>query len=136
ELYMKAIAEVANANGAHFVNLFAPTQEVYPSAKSPLTINGVHMTDEGNHFLAKIIDANLFPVKGEYAPPDEKLLAKLHPAVQDKAFHWFQRYRVTDGYSTFGGRAWLKFTGGPTNYEVVQKELEVLDVMTANRSQA
>ncbi len=39
----------------------------------------------------------------------------------------------TDGYSTYGGRAWLKFVGGQTNYEVVQRELEILDVMTANR---
>jgi glucose/arabinose dehydrogenase len=53
--------------------------------------------------------------------------------VKDKAFHWFQRYRVTDGYSTYGGRAWLKFTGGQTNYEVVQRELDILDIMTANR---
>src|SRR5581483_2818966 len=44
-----------------------------------------------------------------------------------------QRYRATDGYSTFGGRAWLKFVGGQTNYEVVQRELEDIDIMVANR---
>jgi hypothetical protein len=61
------------------------------------------------------------------------LLARIRPAVQDKAFHWFQRYRVTDGYSVYGGRAFLKFVNGQTNYEVLQRELEILDIMTHNR---
>ncbi len=133
ELYTKAMAEVAKANGAHFHDLFTPMKGAYVGAKKSLTINGVHLNDDGNHKLAEAIDATLFPVAGKYAPPNEALVAKLRPAVQDKAFHWYQRYRVTDGYSTYGGRAWLKFIGGQTNYEVVQKELETLDIMTANR---
>src|SRR6185295_1206703 len=61
-----------------------------------------------------------------------------------------RRYRVTDGYSTYGERAFLTFIKGnprdvnrnqvtrqedvlPTNYEVLERELSVLDVMTANR---
>lgn len=132
-LYAKAIGEVAQANGVHFVDLFTPLNVAYASAKKPLTINGVHLNEDGNRKLAEAIDAALFPVAGQYVPPNEALLTKLRPAVKDKAFHWYQRYRVTDGFSTYGGRAWLKFTGGQSNYEVVQKELEQLDVMTANR---
>ena len=133
ELYTKAMAEVAKTNGAHFVDIFAPTKAAYPNAKPPRTINGVHLNETGNYMLAGMIDALLFPQKGEYVPPAAPLLVKLRAAVMDKAFHWYQRYRVTDGYSTYGGRAWLKFVGGQTNYEVVQKELETLDIMTANR---
>lgn len=132
-LYTKAIGEVAKATGVHFVDLFAPMKLAFASAKAPLTINGVHLNEDGNRALAQAIDQHLWPVKGAYFPPNAELLAKLRPAVKDKAFHWFERYRVTDGFSTYGGRAWLKFTGGQTNYEVVQKELEVLDVMTSNR---
>jgi glucose/arabinose dehydrogenase len=59
---------------------------------------------------------------------------------------------VTDGYSTYGDRAFLTFVRGtptnvnpkqvgkvrkedvlPNNYEVLQRELPVLDIMTANR---
>ncbi|MCI0702092.1 MAG: HEAT repeat domain-containing protein, partial [Planctomycetia bacterium] len=125
----------AKANGVYFVDLFAPMKAAYTQVQKPLTINGVHLTEDGCRKLAEVIDAQLFPVAGKYAPPDEKLLAKIRPAVQDKAFHWFQRYRVTDGYSTYGGRAWLRFPEkvGQSNYEVVQKELEVLDIMTMNR---
>ena len=79
-------------------------------------------------------------------------LSRLRQAVVDKDFHWFNRYRVTDGYSTYGDRAFLNFVRGtpsnvnanvlsktakedvlPTNYEVLQRELPILDVMTANR---
>lgn len=137
-LYTKAMGEVATASGVHFVNLYAPTRARFDAPRKPgefFTINGIHLNERGNRLLAEVIDASLFPVKGAYAPPDEKLLANLRPAVQDKAFHWYQRYRVTDGFSTYGGRAWLRFPPkvGQSNYEVVQKELEVLDVMTANR---
>ena len=133
ELYTRAIAEVAKANGVAFVDLFGPTQAAYAAAKSPLTINGIHLNEAGNRLLAEIIDRALFAGPGEYAPPPEQLLAALRPKVQDKAFHWFQRYRVTDGYSTYGGRAWLKFVNGQTNYEVMQRELDILDRMTRNR---
>ncbi|QJW92716.1 PVC-type heme-binding CxxCH protein [Frigoriglobus tundricola] len=132
-LYTRAIGEVAKALGVNFVDLFQPSKAAYARAQKPLTINGVHLNEAGDRKLAEIIDASLFPQAGAYAAPNEALLTQLRPAVQDKAFHWYQRYRVTDGYSTYGGRAWLRFTGGQSNYEVVQKELEVLDIKTANR---
>ncbi|MFO0951948.1 MAG: PVC-type heme-binding CxxCH protein [Isosphaeraceae bacterium] len=51
----------------------------------------------------------------------------------DKSFYWFNRYRTVDGYSIYGGRADLRFTDGQTNRVVAEREMEVLDVMTANR---
>ena len=63
----------------------------------------------------------------------------------DKNFHWFNRYRTTDGFATYGDRAFLTFIRGnprnvnpatakfnkedvlPTNYEVLQREVDVLD---------
>jgi putative heme-binding domain-containing protein len=133
ELYTKAMGEVCKANRVPFVDLFTPTKALYPMVKSPLTINGVHLNSEGNRQVAQIIDRALFTAGAGYSPPAADRLEKVHTAVQDKNFYWFQRYRVTDGFSTYGGRAWLKFTNGQTNYEVVQRELTVLDVMTANR---
>ncbi len=64
---------------------------------------------------------------------NETSLEKLRQAVLDKNFYWFNRYRTVDGYSIFGGRADLSFTDGQTNRVVAQREMEVLDVMTANR---
>jgi glucose/arabinose dehydrogenase len=132
KLYSTAMAEVAKANGAIYVDLFAPTLAAYAGAKSPLTINGVHLNEAGDFAVATIADRVLFGARpGKDAAPEA--LEKLRAAVNDKNFYWFNRYRTTDGYSTFGDRAFLKFTGGQSNYEVLQRELETLDLMTANR---
>jgi glucose/arabinose dehydrogenase len=149
ELYTKAMAEVAAAQNATFVDLFTPSLKLYADTAAPLTINGVHLNSEGNRLIAQVIDRALF---GEAAKPDDALLGRLRLAVADKDFYWYRRYRVTDGYSTYGDRAFLTFVRGtprnvnanqmdkiakedilPTNYEVLQRELPMLDQMTANR---
>lgn len=132
ELYTDAMAEVARANKVLFVDLFRPTRDLYAKEAQALTINGVHLNDRGHERLAAIIDRALFPTPINRNPQQ---LAKLREAVKDRNFTWFQRYRTTDGYSIYGGRADLKFMRGQTNREVAQREMEVLDVMTANRDQ-
>ncbi|HKB38656.1 MAG TPA: PVC-type heme-binding CxxCH protein, partial [Gemmataceae bacterium] len=62
-----------------------------------------------------------------------KALEKIHEAVLDKNFYWFNRYRVLDGYNVYGGRAFERYQEQQSNYEDQQRELEILDVMTANR---
>jgi len=52
--------------------------------------------------------------------------------VLEKNLYWFNRHRTVDGYSIYGGRADLHFVDGQTNRVVMQCEMEVLDVMTAN----
>ncbi len=47
-LYTKAMAEVAEANGVPFVDLFAPSSVLYQTHDEPLTINGVHLNEAGN----------------------------------------------------------------------------------------
>jgi putative heme-binding domain-containing protein len=132
ELYTAAMAEVAKANRVPFVDLFTPIRALYANTSQPLTLNGVHLTEDGNRELARVIDRALFR-DGTEPSRDPSALEKLRQAVLDKNLHWYNRYRAVDGYSTFGERAFLKFTNGQSNYEVVQRELEVLDVMTANR---
>ncbi len=130
ELYTKAMADVARANGVAFVDLFHPTHDLYKKAEGPLTINGVHLNDKGNEAVAKIIDRSLFGERKE--KDDAKALEKLRRAVKDKCFYWFNRYRVMDGYNVYGGRAFEKYQNQQSNYEDQQRELEILDVMTAN----
>ncbi len=151
EMYTNAMAEEATAAGVTFVNLFVPTRDLYEATVEPLTINGVHMNTRGNRALASVIDDGLFGPAPSHAPA---FLERLREAVVDKNFHWFHRYRVTDGYSTYGDRAFLTFVRGnprnvdqktaaatppedilPSNYDVLQRELPVLDVMTRNRDE-
>jgi putative heme-binding domain-containing protein len=131
KLYSAAMAEVAAKNGIPFVDLFEPTTKLYAKVDKPLTINGIHLTDEGNRRVAEIAFRGLFP---DAAVPksDSAEVAKLRSAVLDKNFYWFQRYRVLDGYNVYGGRAYEKYNG-QTNLELMQREMEILDVMTANR---
>jgi len=149
-LYTQAMSEVAKAEGITFVDLFKPSADLYVSTKAPLTIQGIHLNAEGDRLIAQVIDRALFGAPKTYPQP---YLQQLRQAVIDKDFHWFSRYRVTDGFATYGDRAFLTFIRGnprdvnlgrmttpvakedilPTNYEVLQREAQVLDVMTANR---
>jgi putative heme-binding domain-containing protein len=129
-MFTAAMAEVAAEQGVLFVDLFAATQRMYSQPQS-LTINGIHLNSEGNRLVAEAIDQALFPDSPAVGTP--KSLEKLRAAVVDKNFYFFHRYRTTDGYSIFGGRAGLTFVDGQTNREVMQREMEILDVMTANR---
>jgi glucose/arabinose dehydrogenase len=141
-MYTAAMLEVATAQEVQFINLFAPTNAYYQKATGPrLTINGIHQNDQGDKIVALAIESALFGTK-IVPPTTPEYLARLRKAVNDKNFYWFNRYRTTDGYSTYGDRAFLKFSEGPggygqgrSNYGTVQRELEVLDILTANRDQ-
>ena len=132
KLYTAVIAEVARKKNVQFIDLFGPSEELYKQATQPLTINGIHLTEEGYKALSPIIFKSLF---GEEAPAvDEKLRA----AVRDKNEMWFNRYRTVDGYNVYGGRSYLSFPALKpgeqiTNHQVMQEEMAVRDVMTENR---
>ena len=130
KLYTAAMGEVAKVDGAAFIDLFAPSPALFEASSSPLTINGVHLNERGNRVVAAVLIGQLSPFPAEARVPNTD---KLRQAVLDKNFYWFNRYRTVDGYSIFGGRADLSFTDGQTNRVVAQREMEVLDVMTANR---
>jgi len=149
-LYTKAMADVASKHqNVTFVDLFTPTMKLYADIAEPLTMQGIHLTGEGNRHLARTIDRALFADTPSYP---QALVSRVREAVVDKDFYWFHRYRVTDGYSTYGDRAFLTFVRGtprnvnanqaaktakedvlPSNYDVLQRELPMLDQMTSNR---
>jgi putative heme-binding domain-containing protein len=129
-LYTSAAAEMAAARNVTYVDLFHPTLEQYTVSDQPLTINGIHLNRRGNRFVAEVIGRALFdePEIGV----DEQSLERLRREIIDKNFYWFHRYRTTDGYNVFGGRSHLEYDG-VTNRVVMQREMEILDIMTANR---
>ena len=133
EPYTATMAEVAKANGVAFVDVFHPMKAAYPGAPQPLTLNGIHLNSFGDYTFAYHVDESLFD---EHVNRSIAGMEKVRRAVLDKNFTWFNRYRTVDGYSIFGGRADLSFTDGQTNRVVAQREMEVLDVMTANRDRA
>ena len=144
KLYAEAIEKVAKANDVTYVDLFTPTLRDYPLSKERWTINGIHLNEKGDRNVA------LHIVRALFGPEAGRPLAKeeddVRAAVLERNFYWFNRYRTVDGYSIYGGRADLKFeeydplTGKKsgkinTNREVAQREMEILDEMTAIRDQ-
>jgi lysophospholipase L1-like esterase/glucose/arabinose dehydrogenase/azurin len=142
--YTAAMKEVAAANGVQFVDLFDASQKAYAAAKQPLTFNGIHLTVEGDKVLAPAIYKSLF---GRDAP-SYKGLEKLRGAILDRNEEWHSRYRTVDSYNIHGGRSGLAYkahTGAflqnqktpeppyVSNYQVMQQEMSVRDVMTDNR---
>lgn len=128
-MYSQAIKSVADEKEVMFVDLFGPTQKLYDKLEEPLTINGTHLNEAGNRELAKVIAGELLGTKVEVSDG----LEGLRQAVIDKNWHWFHRYRATDGNDVWGGRSRLTFVNDQTNREVLQHELHMIDIMTANR---
>ncbi|TWT87832.1 PVC-type heme-binding CxxCH protein [Neorhodopirellula pilleata] len=131
-VYTEATRRAAAETNATFVDLFTPTMHLFSSSTERYTINGIHLNANGYKKLADIISQALL---GKRAP-DLSKLADIYKAVEDKNWHWHNRYRATDGNDIWGGRSTLTFVDGQSNAEVLKHELVMLDVMTANRDEA
>ena len=129
--YTQAMQEVCARQEVPFVNLFDATQKLYAEAERPLTMNGIHLLEHGNRAVAQVVVQQLF---ARLPDQGEETLEKLRQAVLDKNDYWFNRYRVVDGYNVFGGRSKLAWFG-QSNADVMMREMEIFDVMTANRDE-
>lgn len=131
-LYTQATENAAKEAGATFVDLFTPTMQLFQSSADAFTHNGIHLNGDGYQKLAEILTQSLL---GE-SPSDWDSLASLYESIEDKNWHWHNRYRATDGNDIWGGRSTLTFVDGQSNADVLKHELIMLDVMTANRDEA
>ena len=127
--FAKATKDAAREAGVAYVDLFEPSLKLYDQEKQPLTINGVHLNELGNKKIGEVIAQALLKKQIGATTAHEKL----REAVLDKNWHWHNRYRATDGNDVWGGRSNLRFVDDQSNAEVLQHELVMLDVMTANR---
>ncbi len=163
ELYSAEMAKVAAERKVVFVDLFKPSKEGAKIVTMDLnvfrqtegqkiarfgfeyegqlknsqiviptqTINGVHVTEFGSSLVSIAVDRQLFD---RDAPQPEQLkLDGIRKAVLAKNHIWHNVYRATDGYSVFGGRSGLQFVDGQTNFDVMQRELQILEAMAGNR---
>src|SRR6056297_2468603 len=130
QAYTRALAAVAEETGVGFVDLFTPTQKLFRASDLRLTKNGSHLNTAGYKALAPILDRGLFGPGGP-VQVDPAVLA----AVDQKNFHWWHRYRAVNGYSIYGARGEAGFDGTYRNRDVMEREREILDQMTANRDQ-
>ena len=129
--YVAATRQAAEQLKCSFVDLFTPTKALFESSAERHTLNGIHLNAYGYKELSKIISKALLGRAGS-----TENLEKVYAATQDKNWHWHNRYRATDGNDIWGSRAELSFVDGQTNSDVLLRELEMLDIMTANRDVA
>jgi uncharacterized cupredoxin-like copper-binding protein/lysophospholipase L1-like esterase len=119
--YSQAMREVAEEKRVGFIDLFEPTRRAFGRGGIPFTINGVHLTVEGDRLVADIIHREL---TGKPAPQRNEELRK---AVIDKDAQHFRRYRPLNTFYYTGGRnkdyGYLDFLPAMRNF----------DLMTANR---
>ena len=128
--YAGATEAAAAVRKIPYVDLFHASKMLYAKNKEPLTINGIHPNSLGNKLIAQHLASKLMGLK---VSSDTKQLESIRTAVLDKNWHWHNRYRATDGNDVWGGRSGLKFVDGQTNRDVLMHELDMIDVMVANR---
>lgn len=129
-LYTTAMEEVAKASGVPFVNLFKPSQELFDKTDHALSINGIHLTEEGDKLLAPIQFKAVFG-KDPVSTGDPSV-GKIRTAVLDKNNEWHHRYRTVDQYNIYGDRGLISYAG-TTNNKILTEEMAQRDVKTANR---
>ena len=130
--YTEATRKAAAKTGATFVDLYTPTLDLFNSDPKRFTINGIHLNNDGYQALGGIISEALL----DKPAPQTDELTDLYSSIEDKNWHWHNRYRATDGNDVWGGRSTLTFVDGQSNADVLKHELVMLDVMTANRDKA
>ncbi len=122
QLYAEATQEVAEANGALFVDAFSPSLWW----DSDLTVDGALLNDAGYQKLAPMLADEIF---GE-TEVDESKREAVHAAVVEKNFTWLNDFKIPNGVHVYG-RRYNPF--GPDNYPY---ELKKTRQMTENRDQA
>jgi hypothetical protein len=126
KLYTEAMERVAKANKVPFVDLFTPSlARMQASGAKKLTINGIHLNEEGDLAVAQLLDQGLFGAR----PSGSADLAKLKEAVNEKNLQFWYDYRAVNGFYIYGDR---KNPFGVVNFP---DEFVKLRKMIANRDQ-
>ena len=126
KLYTEAMARVAAKQHVPFIDLFSPTLKIMAGEHPPLTINGVHLQEQGDEIVAAILDEALFGPRPAATAAD---LKKLRAEINEKNQQFFYDYRAVNGFYIYGGR---KAPFGIVNFPA---EFAKLRKMIANRDQ-
>jgi glucose/arabinose dehydrogenase len=122
KLYTEAMRDLAQKHDVVFVDLFDPIKQMFAASPRPLTINGIHLGDEGYRLLAHVMDGALFGG----LPPAFKNKDALYVAVQEKNLQFFYDYRAVNGCYIYGGRkAPFGVVNFPAEFAKLRKMIEV-----------
>ncbi|WP_436716125.1 PVC-type heme-binding CxxCH protein [Roseiconus lacunae] len=128
--YRDAIESLAKELAVPFVDLFTDTESAF--AQSPgmqYTINGLHLNEQGDKLIAKLLREALFsnatPTTG--ADSDGIDAEVIRHWVNDKSWLHLQDYRMLNGWYVYGGRRTWDTETFPSEYRKIRKMVAVRD---------
>lgn len=129
ERYTDAMRRVAAARGVAFADVFTPTRRLMAAGPRPLTINGIHVNEDGDRLVARLLlDALGYgPGLRAATPAEVKRLDGLRALIHDKNQQFFHRWRPVNGEYVYGRR---REPFGSVNFP---GEMQQLDGMIAER---
>jgi hypothetical protein len=122
--YTDAMREVAAAEGVRFVDLFEPMRPLISDpALGDLTINGIHLDNEGNRVAAALIARSLGWIPADASPTaaPPRNHERLSEAIRQKNELFFLRWRAVNGEYIYGRR---KEPFGVVNFPEEMRQLE------------
>src|SRR5262245_48315791 len=104
--YTEAMRAIATKNGVPFADVFTPMREAMAKASTPLTINGIHLTEDGDRVFAGVLMETLgFGKTGQAdSAPGPKAFTELRELVRQKNQLFFYRYRPLNAEYVVGRR--------------------------------
>jgi len=99
--YVEVVRKIADQRGAIFVDLFTPLK----SGKDDLTTDGIHLSDSGLGFIARIVAAKLVP---DVEPSNRRTLEE---AIVEKNQLWFDCWRPANWSFVYGDRVDQRYGG-------------------------
>ena len=126
-LYTRVMAEEAKKAGLPMIDLFHPTRTLMAGNRgAPLTINGIHLTDEGYRLVSEVIALELGV--SDPLPKDAAALQALRDRIIEKNRQFMHRWRPVNAEYVFGRRkepfGVLSF---PPEMVQLESQIEALD---------
>ena len=125
--YTEAMKQVCQKENVLFIDVFAASKAWYAASKSPLTIDGIQLNNDGYKKLALYLTDHVF---GKKSTEIESRRTDVYAAVAEKNWMWHNDFKIPNGVHVYG-RRYNPF--GPDNYPA---EIEKIRQMTANRESA
>jgi hypothetical protein len=118
--YTEAMRAVAARLDVPFADVFTPTRQAMAEATSPLTINGIHLNEDGDRVFARILLEALGLAKAAPSPATRSF-ADLKALVREKNRLFFLRFRPLNAEYVVGRRV---DPFGSVNFPPEMKQLD------------
>lgn len=103
ERYTAAMSEEAETLGLSFIDLFHPTRSLMAeNVGAPLTINGIHLTENGYRAVSEILALGLGV--SDPLPRDEAAVERVRQRIIEKNRQFMLRWRPVNAEYVFGRR--------------------------------